>query len=356
MRPQVRFCTSGDGVRLAYAISGSGPRLVRAPHWFTHLEHDWTNPAIVPWVAGLSRHYSLLRFDQRGSGLSDRDVPEISFEAWVRDLACVVNSAKLEQFALVGLSQGAAIAVAYAARYPERVSRLILYGGYARGWAMRGLPAERMEQMDTLAKLIEVGWGSDDPSFRQVFTTQFMPDASLDIIHGFNAMMPLSASGETAVKTYRAFGTIDVQTEAAQVRCPSLVLHVRGDLRVPSEEGRLLAALIPGAHFVLLESRNHMLMENEPAWRECIEAVLDFYPGAALAPAAFPDLTGRERDILELIAQGLDNAQTAARLELSEKTVRNHITHIFDKIQVENRSQAIVMAREAGFGSSRTER
>jgi len=349
MNQQVRFCTSSDGVRLAYALSGSGPLLVRAPHWFTHLEHDWNNPAMMPWSAGLSRGYSLLRFDQRGTGLSDRDVPVPTWKCHIEDLASVVDAARFDRFALLGLSQGAAFAIAYAALHPERVSHLIICGGFVRGRQVRGLPPEELE---TLQKLIELGWGSNDPSFRQVFASRFLPDAGLDAIHAFNDMMPLTASAKTAARIHRTNGLIDVREQAARVKCPTLVLHARGDLSIPFEEGRLVAGLIPGARFVSLETHNHLMMESEPAWRDFLAAMAEFYPsaGAARHPGAFPGLTPRETEVLELIAQGLDNAQIAARLDLSEKTVRNNITHIFDKIQVENRGQAIVRAREAGLG------
>jgi pimeloyl-ACP methyl ester carboxylesterase/DNA-binding CsgD family transcriptional regulator len=348
MNQQVRFCTSGDGVRLAYANSGSGPPLVRAPHWFTHLEHDWNNPAMKPWSAGLSQRYSLLRFDQRGTGLSDRDAPIPSWECHVADLACVVDAAQFDRFALLGVSQGAAFAIAYAARHPERVSHLVICGGFVRGREKRGLAPDEVE---TLARLIDLGWGRDDPSFRQVFTTRFMPDAGLDAIHAFNDMMPLTASARTAALIHRANGLIDVCDEAKRVKCPTLVFHARGDTSIPFEEGRLVASLIPGARFVSLESRNHLMLESEPAWRDFLAALAEFYPPAGTARAgAFPGLTPREAEVLELIAQGLDNAQIAARLDLSEKTVRNNITHIFDKIQVENRAQAIVRARDAGLG------
>ncbi len=349
MNQQVRFCSSRDGVRLAYAISGNGPPLVRAPHWFTHLEHDWNNPAMMPWSAELSRGYSLLRFDQRGTGLSDRDAPISSWECHVSDLECVIDAAQFDRFALLGLSQGAAFAIAYAARHPERVSHLVICGGFARGRAVRGLSAQELE---TLQKLIELGWGSDDPSFRQVFTTRFLPDAGLDAIHAFNDMMPLTASAQTAARIHQTNGLVDVRADAARVKCPTLVLHARGDLSIPFEEGRLIAGLIAGARFVTLETRNHLMMESEPAWRVFLGAMAEFYPPAGAARSGgFPELTPRENEILELIAQGLDNAQIAARLELSEKTVRNNITHIFDKIQVENRSQAIVRARDAGLGA-----
>ena len=357
MRQEVRFCTSFDGTRLAYAVSGDGPPLVRAPHWFTHLEHDWTNPAIRPWVEDLSKRYRLLRFDQRGTGMSDREVSEISPEAHARDLEAVVDAAGFERFALIGLSQGAAYAMAYTAKHPERVSHLVICGGFARGWAKRGYPPEQIEQMHTMLKLIEFGWGGDDPSFRQVFTTQFIPDASLEAIRGFNDLMPLTASASTAAKIFKTNSVLDVQAEARRIGCPTLVLHGRGEIRIPFEEGRLVAGLIPGARFITLETRNHLMMQDEPAWGDFLAALGEFYPSRQLVPAsAFPSLTAREREILDLIAEGRDNAQIAARLALSEKTVRNNITHIFDKIQVENRSQAIVLAREAGLGASRRER
>jgi pimeloyl-ACP methyl ester carboxylesterase/DNA-binding CsgD family transcriptional regulator len=354
MRQQVRFCTAHDGVRLAYAISGEGPPLVRSPHWFTHLEHDWTNPGLRHWVEDLSRRYTLLRFDQRGTGLSDREAPEISMEAHVSDLECVIDAAGFGGFGLLGISQGAAFAVAYAARHPERVTHLVLYGGFVRGWARRGSPPQLMEERETQIKLIELGWGRNEPSFRQIFTAQFMPDAPLEAIRGFNDYMPLTASAKTAAAIFANNGFIDVQDEARRIRCPALVLHGREDLRIPFEEGRLAAGLIPGARFIMLQTRNHILMPAEPSWREFLDALAAFYPPAP--PAAgqgFPGLTTREREILEFIAQGLDNAQIAARLELSEKTVRNNITHIFDKIGVENRSKAIVLARERGLGGSR---
>jgi pimeloyl-ACP methyl ester carboxylesterase/DNA-binding CsgD family transcriptional regulator len=355
MQQQVRFCTSADGVRLAYAIAGNGPPLVRAPHWFTHLEYDWTCPAMQPWVEDLSKRYTLLRFDQRGTGLSDREVPEISPEWHVHDLEAVVDAAGFERFALLGLSQGAAFAISYAARHPTRVTHLIICGGSARGWRKRGLSSEEMEKREVLTKLIEFGWGTQDPSFRQVFTTQFIPDADLATIRAFNDMMPLTAAAATAAAISEGNSNLDVQGEARLVRCPTLVLHGRNEIRVPFEEGRLIASLIPGARFVSLETRNHLMLQHEPAWRAFLAAVTDFYPAGQVSgsASAFPALTTREREILEFIAQGLDNAQIAARLELSEKTVRNNITHIFDKIQVETRSQAIVLAREHGLGAAR---
>ena len=355
MQQQVRFCTSSDGVRLAYAISGNGPPLVRAPHWFTHLEHDWSNPAMRAWVEDLSKRYTLLRFDQRGTGLSDREVPEISFEAHVRDLEAVIDAAGFERFAVLGLSQGAASGVAYAARHPERVSHLVLCGGFVRGWAKRDPSPEHLAKREMQVRLIEFGWGTDDPSFRQVFSNQFMPDAPIETIRAFNDFMPLTSSAKNAATIFSTNSMIDVTGEARRVECPALVLHGRGDLRIPFEEGRLAAGMIPNSSFVGLETRNHLMTQNEPAWRVFLDALAEFYPPVQAAPGAggLPGLTAREGEVLELIAQGLDNAQIAARLGLQEKTVRNNITHIFDKIGVENRSQAIVLARESGLGQTR---
>jgi pimeloyl-ACP methyl ester carboxylesterase/DNA-binding CsgD family transcriptional regulator len=348
MQQQIRFCTSSDGVRLAYAVSGSGPPLLRAPHWITHLEHDdavWGH-----LLEALGRRFTLVRFDQRGCGLSDRGAADISFEAWVRDLESVADAAQLERFPVLGVSQGAAIAVAYAARHPERVSHLVLYGGYTQGWTSRDLTARERETFDTLGKLIELGWSGRDASLRQVFTMQFIPGAGIELVRAFNELMRLSAPPETALRIYRAFGALDVRAEAPRVCCPALVAHSTRDLRVPFEEGRKLAGLVPGARFVPLESENHLLLAHEPALRGFLDAIDEFIPRGQGAAASFEGLTAREQAILEHLAQGLDNAQIAARLELSEKTVRNYLVAILDKLEVETRAQAIVLAREAGLG------
>ena len=348
MKQEIRFCKSPDGTRIAYAISGSGTPLLRSQQWITHLEHDAESPVWQPMLDELGQRFRLVRFDQRGVGLSDADPADISFDAWVSDLEAVADAAGLERFALLGASQGGAMAVAYAARHPQRVSHLVLLGAYARGWNRRGASAEVLDRAAALERLIEVGWGTQEAMFRQVFTSGFMPGASLEQQRSFNDMMRLSAPARTAVRIFRAFGDIDVEEEARRVACPCLVAHARGDLRVPFDEGRHLAALIPGARFLPLEGPNHILVDREPAWATFFAAMDAFIPPGGLA--GFPQLTTRERDVLDLIARGLDNAQVAARLALAEKTVRNHITRIFDKISVENRSQAIVAARKAGLG------
>lgn len=326
-RQQLRFCSSFDGTRIAFAISGSGPMLVAAPHWLTHLEFGWQSCHTGPWLERTSRSFTLLRSDQRGSGLSDRDVADISLEAMVRDLEAVVESCGWSRFALLGQSQGGAIAIEYAARHPDRVSQLVLHGAYARGRLVRGSALDTAD-LDAQIRMVEVGWGGEDPAYHEFFAARFMPDATLEQRLSMVAMQRASTSSENAVRIMRA---------------------------VPFDEGRLLATLIPGARLVALDPRNHMRIEGDTAWETFFQEFDDFVPPdrpnpAAGAAALSARLTAREAEILERIAQGLDNAQIAAHLELSEKTVRNHITHIFDKIEVETRSKAILWARAAGFG------
>jgi pimeloyl-ACP methyl ester carboxylesterase/DNA-binding CsgD family transcriptional regulator len=348
---QIHFCRSADGTRVAYALTGAGTPLVKAPHWLTHLEYEFRSPLWQPWIEALSRGHALVRMDERGCGLSDRDAADLSFEALVRDLEAVADAAGFERFALFGHSQGAAIAVEYAVRHPGRVSHLVLLGGYARGRLKRDASAEARAEFEAQLKLVELGWGRDDPAYRHMFSTQFAPDASIDLINSMSELQRISASPANATRIMQAFAGIDVQDAALRVACPTLVLHAKGDRRVPFEEGRRLAGLIPGASLTTLESGNHVLLKTEPAFAQFFEELHAFVPRKApAANGAFGQLTVREREVLELIARGLDNAQIAAHLALSEKTVRNNITRIFDKLAVENRSRAIVLARENGFG------
>ena len=350
MSQGIRFCTTPDGVRLAYATSGRGPPLVKAANWLNHLELDWDSPVWRHELAELSREHTLVRYDVRSCGLSDRDVAELSFDAWVRDLESVVDAAGCETFALLGMSQGAAIAVAYAAAHPERVSQLILHGGYTRGRLRRNPTPAQREEVELMMKLAELGWGRDNPAFRQFFTVRFIPDGSREQQSWFNELERASTSAENAVRFMRVLWDIDVTDRAPLVTCPTLVLHATRDEVVPFDEGRRLATLIPHARFVPLDTRNHLLLEDEPAWRRWCDEVRAFLPRATPQAPMFAELTQRERELVELIAQGRDNAQIAAVLALSPKTVRNHITSIFAKLNVENRAQAIVRAREAGFG------
>jgi pimeloyl-ACP methyl ester carboxylesterase/DNA-binding CsgD family transcriptional regulator len=353
----VRFCTARDGTRIAFATAGRGPALVKAPNWMNHLQYDWDSPIWRPWALEMAERYTLTAYDARGCGLSDRQVADHSFEAHVSDFEAVVDAAKLERFAVLGMCQGAALAISYAAHHPERVSHVVLYGAYARGVCRRELTVRQREEAELMVKLIELGWGKEDSAFRQVFTTQFIPDCTLDQVREFNELQRITASPETAATLVRMFQNIDVSEVARDVRAPTLVMHSTGDLRVPLEEGRQTATLIPGARFVVLESRNHILLGHQPAWRRFFAEIDEFIgrgPDVATAKGEFLELTQREREVLNLIASGMDNNGLAASLNLSAKTVRNHINAIFSKLGVPNRAQAIVRAREAGFGVKRS--
>jgi pimeloyl-ACP methyl ester carboxylesterase/DNA-binding CsgD family transcriptional regulator len=355
LRQQIRFCAAPDGVRLAYALSGAGPPMLKVGNWLSHLEYDFTNPVWGHLLDALSAGHTVVRYDQRGTGLSDRDVSAISFDAWVNDLETVIDASGVRSpFPIIGISQGASIGIAYAVRHPERVSHLVLHGGYARGRRKRGGGAIMEEESETFAKMAELGWSRSDSSFRQFFTNQFLPQASSDQQRWFNELSLLSVSAQTTGRMIREFDRIDVTHLLGRVRCPTLVLHASRDLRVPFDEGRLIASSIPGARFVPLDSAYHLMLADDPAWPHWRDEVRSFLgaEGAALGDARFAALTPRERELLDLIARGRDNTQLCALLQLSQKTIRNHITSIFAKLQVENRAQAIVLAREAGFGSN----
>lgn len=359
MDQRIQLCTTDDGTRVAYAKSGSGPPLVKTANWLTHLELDWESPVWHHWLETLSEDRTLVRYDGRGCGLSDWEVAEISLEAWVRDLEAVVDAEGLDRFPLLGVCQGAPVAVAYAARHPDRVSRLILYGGMARGRLARD-PSNRVRrEAETLANLVGLGWGQENPAFRQVFTTLFIPEATREQMQWFTELQRVSTTPENALRIGRTVYRLDVEDAAPGITVPTLVLHARGDAMIPFSRGRELAALIPGARFVPLDGRNHVLLEDEPAWPVFVEHVREFLgvdpePDPEPGPG-FADLTDREREVLDVIARGLSNDQIAEALFISPKTVRNHITRIFRKLGVSRRGQAIVRAREHGYGHDRDE-
>ena len=266
MDQEIRFCTTPDGVRIAWSVMGDGPPLVKAANWLSHLEFDQQSPVWEHWLRELSRDHTLIRYDERGCGLSDWNVDVFSTEAWVRDLEAVVEAAGLERFALLGISQGGPVAIEYAARHPDRVTHLILYGTYAQGTAVRNQTAEEAAELEAMSTLIKVGWGKDTPAYRQVFTTLFVPDANPEQIEWFNELQRVSTSPENAVEFQRAFARIDVTHRLDQLSVDPLILHVSDDHRVPFEAGRSLAAKMPDSTFVPLVGRNHLLLEHEPAW------------------------------------------------------------------------------------------
>jgi pimeloyl-ACP methyl ester carboxylesterase/DNA-binding CsgD family transcriptional regulator len=354
MKQRIQFCTSRDSVRIAFATVGDGPPLVRVNNWFTHLEIDWESPVWRHWLEAFTHGRMLVRYDPRGSGLSDRDVMDFSLDAWVADLEAVVDAAGLRRFPLVGLCQGGVVAIAYAARHPDRVSRLILYSAYPHGAYVEGAAERLAKQARTLSQMIEIGWGREAAAFREVFANLLMPDGGKEQLKWIGELQRRSASPDTACRLWNAFHAFDIRAEAAKVNVPTLVFHVRGDAMVPFEAGRQVAATIPNARFVPLESKNHILLPHEKAWSVLRKELNDFLnadePIGTASDGELSDLTKREKDLLDCIARGLTNVEIAHRLRISEKTVRNHISSIFSKLGVEHRAQAIVIARKAGLG------
>ena len=356
MKQEIRFCTTKDGVRIAYATVGEGPVLVKAPNWLTHLEYEWVTPVWRHWWQELARDYTVIRFDQRGSGLSDWNVSDISFEAWVNDLEAVVEAVAVDRFALIGISQGAGIAIEYAARHPEKVSHLVIFGGFARGRLKRGVSPELQQAVVTLMR---EGWGKDNPAYRQMFTSQFMPGATAEQMGWFNELQRVSTSPENAVRIYSTSAQTDVVERLPEIACPALVLHAADDARVPVDEGRLIASLIPNAHLVELNSKNHLTLADEPAWEKLIANVRHFIATGLPMPdepdrtempqPATDDLTAREVEVLKLIAAGKSNQEIADELVISINTVTNHVKNILSKTGAANRTEAASFAHRRGL-------
>ncbi|HEV2102246.1 MAG TPA: alpha/beta fold hydrolase [Candidatus Acidoferrum sp.] len=288
IRQEIRFCVTPDKVRLAYSTIGAGHPLVKVANCFNHLDFEWESPIWRHWVRDLAGSASILRYDGRGNGLSTWDVEDISFESWVRDLEVVVDAAGLTEFALFGHSQGGAIAIAYAARHPERVSHLILCGAYSRGAYHRGHP-DAVEVRCALETLVKLNWGKTNPSFFQVVTNLYIPEKATDEDQSwFNKLQVVSVSPEILVKTMRACDDINVRPLLPKISVPTIVFHSDRDRIAPPEEGRILAAEIPGAQFVPLPSANHILLSAEPAWNLFLEELASFLKcnGATTAGAA----------------------------------------------------------------------
>ncbi len=278
LEQEIRFCTTDDGVRLAYATVGTGPPLVRAAHWITHLDYDWQSPVWHHWLVGLARHRTLVRYDERGCGLSDHDVDDFSLDAWVHDLEAVVDDIGCERFPLLGVSQGGAVAVAYAARHPERVSHLVLFGAYTQGRMNRTTTEDERREAALQIEMVRLGWGREDPAFRRFFTSSFIPDAPPELWEAFAELLRRTTSAENAARLMEAWAEIDVTEEAKRVQAPTLVLHSREEIRIPLDQARNLASLVPDSRLVLLDSRNHLLRPDEPAWGQFL-AEIDAFLG-----------------------------------------------------------------------------
>jgi class 3 adenylate cyclase/pimeloyl-ACP methyl ester carboxylesterase len=277
LKQEIRYCKAPDGVRLAYTRVGNGPPILRSAHWLGHLEYDWELPIFQRFLLGLAKEHTLIRYDARGNGLSDWDVRELSLDAWVSDMETVADVAGLGRFPLLGLSQGCAVAVAYAVRHPERVSHLILYGGFALGLSKRpNLTAAGRESFAAMKTLVRQGWGADNPAFRQIFTSLMMPAATKDQMEAFNELQRLSASSDCAAHYLETVADLDVRELLPQVKAPTLVMHVRDDQMIPCDLGRELAAGIPGAKFVALPGKNHIPLEQDPGQPRFFEELKDF--------------------------------------------------------------------------------
>ena len=351
MRQSIHLTKSADGTAIAWGLAGSGPSVVKAANWLTHLEYDAKSPIWQHWIRFFSDHYRFIRYDERGCGMSDRDVAELSLDRSTQDLEAVIAAARPEEpFVLLGISQGAAAAIRYAVAHPGKVSRLVLYGAYAQGRAKMGDPDAERGQRARIA-LTRSGWGQDNPVYRQLFTSRFIPAGTDEQLRWFNELCKITATAEMAARILEFRIDIDVADLLPQVSVPTLVLHARADEAVPPSQGRLLAARIPGATLVELDSRNHILLEAEPAWARFKDEVLAFTGRAALPDGSelFRSLSARESELLLRIAAGLTNIDIGRELFISEKTVRNHVTRIFEKLGVESRAQAIVLAKDHGL-------
>jgi len=355
MTSVVRYCTTRDGVRVAFEQLGSGPPILKAANWMSHLDEDRHSPLSRHWLQLLSDGRQLTRFDGRGHGLSEREPPDLSEDGMLADLEAVADAARLERAPLLGFCHGGPLAIAYAVRHPERVSALILCGSYAQGRAVREPGEPDRAEREMLLRLIELGWGQDNPAYRQVFATRAIPEAGQEALTSFCAMQRAAATPQQARRLTEIFWQIDVLHLLSKVRCPTLVLHARRDAVVPFQQAQMLAQHIPTAQLVPLDSANHDLLGDEPAWGVLSQVLRDFlavHAGAAVVRDGrdLRQLTERERQVLDQIARGMDNDEVAAALFMSEKTVRNHVTAIFAKLDFASRNRAIVWARDAGLG------
>ena len=339
---EIRFCRGQDGLRLAYAIHGSGPPLVVVSCWLSHLQHDWQSPVWRHFLDQLGEIATVVRYDERGFGMSDWNVDDFSLEARVSDLEAVLAATGLDRFALLGMSGGSAVAMAYAVAHPERVSRLILYGtvcGTPVTWSPDGWAEE-----ETYRSMIRVGWAKDDPDFRRVFTTRFIPDATEEQMRWFDDLQRMSTSPSNAVTSRIARQQVDIEDDLPRIAAPTIVLQAIGDRSMTFDNAVRVSSRIPGARLVALESRNHILLADEPAWRVFMDEVSAFLGPERRAHAErSPDhpaeaLSPREVDVLRLAAQGRTNHEIAAALTLSVRTIERHMSNIYAKLRLGGRA------------------
>ncbi len=349
----IRFAQTADAFNIVYGVSGRGHPLVRAATWMSNVERDWRTAVLGPLFGELSDHYTLYRYNPRGYGLSEGG-GHVSLDTLVADLDAVVTHARLESFALWGATAaGSVTAIAYAALHPERVSHLVLSAPIACGTLRRlsASPGEK-ERFRAFVKLVEFGWDAENPAFRQVETTQMFPSATPEQVAELNELFRVAAPAAQAARMVMATGDADVSALLPRVVCPVLVIHMRGAVLMPVEEARLVASSVQQARFVQLDATNYMPIAGEPAFQQMIGEFRAFLPRKpeSSTNATLDLLTRREREVLGLVARGYDNRSIAMQLAVAEKTVRNTVTHIFDKLSVRTRAQAMVVARKAGLG------
>jgi pimeloyl-ACP methyl ester carboxylesterase/DNA-binding CsgD family transcriptional regulator len=335
----LRFCRSADGTRLAYAVHGSGPPLLLASCWLSHLEFDWQSPVWRHFLLDLGRFATVIRYDERGFGMSDWDVEDFGLEARVADLAAVVDAAGLDRFALVGMSQGGPVALTYATQHPHRLSRLVLYGT-STGALRRGPEAGEIEE--AFLQMIKVGWARPDSIFRRVFTSLMIPSATEEQACWLDALQARATSTDNAMRSLAARMRVDVSAVLPDLATPALVIHAREDRMVDFAMGRELAVSIPDARLVTLDSDNHITLAAEPAWQVFVDEVSAFLAADRVA-GAVPDgdlrtLTDRELDVLRLVGRGCDNAELARELCMSVRTVERHLTSIYAKLGLSGRA------------------
>ena len=338
----IRFARSADGVGIAYAVHGSGPPLLIDACWLSHLQFDWQSPVWRHYLVELGRIATVIRYDERGHGLSDRGVVDHSLEARVADLEAVANDAGLDRFALLAMAQGGPVAIEYAARHPERLTRLVFYGSYAA--AMRGASADEVDLENAFAALIKVGWARPTSEFRRVFSSMMIPGGSEEQMRWIDDLQRMAVDAETAVLARSQRQVADSTARLSGLDVPTLVLHSRGDQMNEFAYSRDLAANIRGARLVALESNNHIVLADEPAWPEFLREVTDFMsPDRTAGRPTLADsvaflLSSRELDILRLAAHGRDNDTIAAEVALSVRTVERHLQNIYAKLGLQGRT------------------
>lgn len=349
--PPLRYCTTVDGVRLAMRAEGEGPLVVKAANWLGNVQADATLRSSRHWIDHLARRHTVLWHDARGCGLSDRSVDDVSLDAWVRDLEAVVDAGGRERVVLLGISQGAAIAVRYAARHPERVRGLILYASFVRGVYHQGISARTRAVFDEMIRIAELGWGSDASTFRRLFSAHLLPAAPADVLDDYDALHRHSVSGPMAARYMKAFYELDAREDAARVRCPALVMHVEGDSLILPREGELVASLIPGACWVCVPGRNHLPLSTDPGWPVMRTEMTNFLAALEAAepapdgtPASPPRLTARQVEVLVHVARGASDKEIARALSLSPRTVEMHVARTLAALGARNRSEAVSRA------------